>query len=79
MASEGLPVQLARRVLSVSESGYHDALSRPPSARVIGHAGLTDQTREVHAASNGTYGIRRVHAELSLGRAWRSPRGPSSC
>ena len=68
MAGEGLPVQLACRVMGVSESGYYDALSRPPSVRAIRHAWLTDQIREAHAASNGTYGARRVHAELTLGR-----------
>jgi putative transposase len=68
MAGEGLPVQVAVRVLAVSESGYYDALTRPPSARSIRHAWLTDQIREVHVTSNGTYGARRVHAELTLGR-----------
>jgi transposase InsO family protein len=29
---------------------------------------LTDQIQQVHALSNGTYGARRVHAELTLGR-----------
>ncbi|QZN87081.1 IS3 family transposase [Cellulomonas sp. C5510] len=29
---------------------------------------LTDAIREVHAASRGIYGVRRVHAELTLGR-----------
>lgn len=29
---------------------------------------LTDQVRAVHTASHGTYGSRRVHAELRLGR-----------
>ena len=29
---------------------------------------LLDQIIEVHAASRGTYGARRVHAELALGR-----------
>jgi len=28
---------------------------------------LTSLIREVHAASRGTYGSRRVHAELTLG------------
>jgi putative transposase len=68
MAGEALPVQLACRVLRVSESGYYDAVTHPPSVRSIRHAWLTDQIREVHAASNGTYGARRVHAELTLGR-----------
>jgi putative transposase len=68
MAGEGLPVQTATRVLGVAESGYYEALTRAPSARSIRHAWLTDQIREVHQASNGTYGGRRVHAELTLGR-----------
>lgn len=38
MAGEGLPVQMATRVLGVSESGYYNARGRPPSARAIGTA-----------------------------------------
>jgi helix-turn-helix protein len=34
----------------------------------VRHALLTDLIREVHAVSRGTYGYRRVHAELTLGR-----------
>lgn len=68
MAKEGLPVQLAARVLGVSESGYWDARSRPPSARSVRHAGLTELIRAIHVASRGTYGFRRVHAELTLGQ-----------
>ena len=68
MAGEDLPVQMATRVLGVSESGYYEALRRAPSVRVIRHAWLTDQIRDVHAVSRGTYGARRVHAELTLGR-----------
>ncbi|WP_345428978.1 IS3 family transposase, partial [Pseudonocardia xishanensis] len=68
MAGEGLPVQPATRVPGVAESGYCAALTRPVSARAIRHAWLVDQIREVHHASNGTYGVRRVHAEFVLGR-----------
>src|SRR4051794_2977479 len=68
MAAEGLPVQVAVRVLEVSESGYYEWRSRPPSQRAIRHAWLTDAIREAHAASRGTYGILRIHAELTLGR-----------
>jgi putative transposase len=66
MAAEGLPVQLACRLLSVAESGYYEWRSRPPSQRAIRHAWLTDQILAVHTASRGTYGARRVHAELTL-------------
>jgi putative transposase len=68
MAAEGLPVQMACWVLGVSESGYYARRKRAPSARAIRHAWLTDLIREVHLASRGTYGARRVHAELVLGR-----------
>ena len=43
-------------------------LLRAPSERSIRHAWLLDQIVEVHAASRGTYGARRVHAELTMGR-----------
>jgi putative transposase len=68
MAAEGLSVQLAARVLQVSASGYYEWKTRAPSARSIRHALLTDAIREVHTGSRGTYGFRRVHAELTLGR-----------
>jgi putative transposase len=41
---------------------------RPLSARAVRHAWLTDLIREVHAASYGSYGANRVHAELVLSR-----------
>jgi putative transposase len=68
MAGEGLPVQLAARVLGVSESGYYEWRNRAPSERAIRHAWLTDLIREIHLTSHGTYGARRVQAELRLGR-----------
>ena len=54
MATEGLSVELACRVLGVSESGYYAWRKRPPSARAIRHAWSTDRIRAVHAASRGT-------------------------
>jgi len=68
MAAEGRPIQVACRVLEVPESSYFDWRSRPPSARSIRHVWLTDVITQVHAASRGTYGHRRVHAELTLGQ-----------
>jgi putative transposase len=67
MATEGQSVQVACRVLGVSESGYYAWRKRPCSPRAIRHAWLTDRIRAVHAASRGTYGARRVQAELVLG------------
>lgn len=68
MAAEGLPVELSCRVLDVSVSGYFGWRSRPPSPRAIRHAWLTDVIAAVHASSRDTYGARRVHAELTMGR-----------
>jgi transposase InsO family protein len=68
MAGEGLPVEVCCCVLAVSCAGYYAWRFRPPSVRAIRHAWLTDLIREVHAASYGAYGAKRVHAELVLGR-----------
>jgi hypothetical protein len=68
MATEHIPVEVACRVLDVSTSGYYAWLSRPPSARSIRQAWLTDLIVQVHQDSRGTYGALRVHAELRLGR-----------
>ncbi len=68
IAGEGLPVEVACRVLGVSCAGFYAWRFRPPSARAVRHAWLTDLIREVHATSYGAYGAVRVHAELVLGR-----------
>ena len=68
MAAEGIPVAVACRVLDVSTSGFYAFGSRPPSARAIRHAWLTDLIVQVHHDSRGTYGALRVHAELRLGQ-----------
>ena len=67
IVAEGLPIQTACRVLGVSESGYYARRGRPPSQRTIRHVWLTDLIRQIHTASRGTYGARRVHAELTMG------------
>lgn len=67
IAAHSLPVQLACRVFEVSESGDYARRSRAPAERSIRQAWLTDVIRNAHTASRGTYGIRRVHAELTLG------------
>ncbi|TMQ93463.1 hypothetical protein ETD83_25470 [Actinomadura soli] len=66
-AKEGLPIATCCRILQVSESGFHMWRRRPPSARALRHAWLTEQIRAVHADSRGAYGGRRVHADLTLG------------
>jgi putative transposase len=68
MAAQGFPTQVCCRVLEVSESGFYAWRGRAPSVRAIRHAWLTDVIRQVHTDSRQTYGSRRVHAELTLGR-----------
>ena len=60
------------RVLGVSTSGFYAWRERPPSARSVSDAGLTERIREVHKRSRQTYGSPRVHAELRA-------QGESAC
>lgn len=55
------------RVLGVARAGYYAWSSRPASARTLADRALTEQIRQIHARSRGTYGAPRVHAELHLG------------
>jgi transposase InsO family protein len=55
------------RVLGVARAGYYAFTSRPASTRTLADRALTDQIRQIHARSRGTYGAPRVHAELRLG------------
>jgi putative transposase len=68
MAGEGHSIERSCRIAGVSNNGFFMWRKRPPSERSIRHAWLLDQIIEVHAASRGIYGARRVHAELTLGR-----------
>ena len=61
------PVSRLARVLGVARAGYYAWTSRPASARMLADQALTDQIRQIHARSRGTYGAPRVHAELRLG------------
>lgn len=61
---DGVRVGRACLALGVSRSGYYGWASRAPSPRSIRHAWLSDQIAAIHAASHGTYGRLRVHAEL---------------
>ncbi len=59
------PIATQCRVLGVSASGYYAWAIRPASARATADAALMEQIRVIHTRSRGTYGERRVHAELA--------------
>ena len=60
------PISLLCRVLGVGRTSFHDWQRRPPSERALFDAFLTDKIKHIHAASRGTYGSPRMHAELRL-------------
>ncbi len=53
------------RVLEVSTSGYYAWRKRAASKRAQEDVVLLRQIRTAHAASDGTYGVPRIHAELA--------------
>jgi putative transposase len=54
--------------MGVSKSGFYAWRSRRPSRRDVDDRALQKVIEAIHAASRGTYGAPRVHAELRLGR-----------
>jgi putative transposase len=50
--------------LKVSKSGYYDWLDRPPCAREQANAELKLRIHEAFKASDDTYGMLRIRAEL---------------
>jgi putative transposase len=59
------PVRTMCRVLDVSPSGFYDWLGHVPSQRKLDDAVLLQRIRAIHAESDGTYGVPRIHAELA--------------
>ncbi len=66
LADTGLPVDRCCRTLGVSRQGYYRYKRRATSATQLRRQWLTGLIREVHVASRGTYGYRRIHAELTM-------------
>ncbi len=50
--------------LGVSTSGFYHWLGRPQSATAARRQQLTERIREFFDAADGTYGYRRIHADL---------------
>jgi putative transposase len=60
-----LPVQAMCKTFRVSHSGYYDWLDRPACARARANVVLLAQIRQANAASDATYGVPRIQAELA--------------
>jgi len=75
LSQDGFPVAVACRVLKVSTSGFYEWRSQGPSVRDLDDTCLIEAIRDVHQRARGTYGVRRVHAELRLGRQVRIGHG----
>jgi putative transposase len=58
------PISLMCRVLGVSRSGFHAWEQRPPSARALADAALTERIRAMYARSRDSYGARRIYLDL---------------
>lgn len=67
LVAAGHPVLTCCRVLGVSKPGYYRYKHRPLPPTKMRRQWLTGLIQEVHTASRGTYGYRRVHAELTMG------------
>jgi transposase InsO family protein len=67
LAGQGFSAKQCCRILGVAASGFFMWRRRAPSPRQIRLAWLTDLVRAIHADSRGTYGWRRVNAELIYG------------
>jgi transposase InsO family protein len=59
------PIATMSAALGASRSGFYARRSRPPSARALADAVLTEKIAAFHARSGGTYGAPRIHADLT--------------
>jgi putative transposase len=59
------PVATMARLLEVSASGFYAWLKRAPSKRACSDAELLGRIRAIHASSRGSYGMPRIHFELT--------------
>ena len=72
LADDGVDVAVTCRVLDVRRQGYYEWLAGAKSVRAQENELLLKHIEKIHEESRGTSGWPRVHAELTLGSAWRS-------
>ena len=66
LADAGIPIDRCCRVLGVAGQHYYRVKRKPLTQSELRRQWLTGLIREVHVTSRGTYGYRRVHAELTM-------------
>lgn len=66
LADAGIPIDRCCRVLGVARQHYYLVKRKPLTQSELRRQWLTGLIREVHVTSRGTYGYRRVHAELTM-------------
>lgn len=66
LADAGVPIDRCCRVLGIARQNYYKHKRKPMTQSELRRQWLTGLIREVHVASRGTYGYRRVHAELTM-------------
>ncbi|MBB4855597.1 transposase InsO family protein [Mycobacteroides chelonae] len=67
LVDAGAPVERCCKVLGITRQNYYKHKRTPSTPTQLRRQWLTGLIREVHVASRGTYGYRRIHAELTLG------------
>jgi transposase InsO family protein len=66
LADAGVPIDRSCRVLGVARQHYYRIKRKPMTQSELRRQWLTGLIREAHVTSRGTYGYRRVHAELTM-------------
>lgn len=67
LTGQGFSEREACRVVGVNRSSYAYWRDRKPTERDLRRAWLAPLVAQIHADSFGTYGYRRISAELRLG------------
>ena len=66
LVDAGAPVDRCCRLLGVTRQNYYKHKRTPTTPTQLRRQWLTGLIREIHVASRGTYGYRRIHAELTM-------------
>ena len=71
LVADRFRVDVCCRVSGVSRASYYEYRGRPLSATELRRVWLTGLITEIHTRSRQTYGLRRVHTEMTLGMGVR--------